>query len=278
MTHYTDTYDYYGRDGERHISDIACDDRINPKIIKMYVGFHISPMKYLLDQMGGKPIICFGSCKGIDFTEYEFVNYIEEIYTDGSIKCTVTDFTCFISLLLFSLSFKPLKNISKLILPNSVRMMHISTNQSLVGMTFPTNLRKILFSCCYDYSLENVRFPESLQHIQLGTIKSCTDVTLPSSIEHISVRYEAIQKKLFIFPPSLRILTITTTAESLNDLPNGIEELCIYDVNQRVTNLPSSLQKITVKYMSDAKIIKKFKKLPYGCIVLNKHNEIILSS
>ncbi|AYV80341.1 MAG: hypothetical protein Gaeavirus35_1, partial [Gaeavirus sp.] len=75
---------------------------------------------------------------------------------------------------------------------------------------------------------------------------------------------------------SITKLCITTSIRTLNNLPNGLEELEIIDVNDDVTNLPSSITKIIINCQYD--IISKFKIIPYGCIVMNGLQQIILSS
>ncbi|AYV80342.1 MAG: hypothetical protein Gaeavirus35_2 [Gaeavirus sp.] len=256
MTHIEDTYNY-DRQYDINISEIHLDHRINPTVIRMYIGFYVPPMKYILQHMDSKPLICFGSCEGIDFTKYDFTNYIEEIYTDRSIECTLVDFTCFKNLLLFSSSYEPSISITSLMLPSSLRTLHINGNQSLIGMNLPINLQEISFSYNFDeHLLANIKFPVNLRHINFGIINKFINIVFPEEIEHITIYAKVIERKLIPFPPTLKKLTIHNSSVSLNDLPNSIEELNIMSVEQDVTNLPPSLQKIIVRRMPDDKIIK----------------------
>ncbi|AYV80315.1 MAG: hypothetical protein Gaeavirus30_5 [Gaeavirus sp.] len=239
--------------------------------------------------------ICFGDCEEIDFRKCTFTSAVERIYMNGDIDCFITDFTCFINLQFFSLRCH--KNISELIFPKSLKSLCIGVNQSVIDTVLPNTLDEIIFRN-YTCSLIGVTFPERIEKITVsyeilktihGVMLPITLTTLefecpenpnfiaiiPLNFTHVITNYRSITNKL-CFSPIMRKLKIMSTAISLNDLPNGIQELIINRVIEDVTNLPASVTKITVKYMLSSDIIRKFKKLPYGCTVENIDGDIIL--
>ncbi len=59
--------------------------------------------------------------------------------------------------------------------------------------------------------------------------------------------------------------------QELNILPYGLKSLMLYENNQILSNLPITLEKLIIKKYNKDNYIK----LPYGCVIYDKDENII---
>ncbi|AYV80345.1 MAG: hypothetical protein Gaeavirus35_5 [Gaeavirus sp.] len=245
--------------------------------------------------------------------KYKFVTTIKRI-SFSIMNESFSDLTPFINLEEITVNVG-ITNISNLIMPNSLNTLHIHDDCSLADVTIPSNLKILILGIHFKNSLTNVKFPDALEEIDIWTGKSLTgsilpkflkkitihsqecltalnDMILPTSLQTLDLQISRLQHKTsipsnfinvrtdarfipnLIFPSSITKLCITTSIRTLNNLPNGLEELEIIDVSDDVTNLPSSITKIIIN--SPHVILSKFKRIPYGCVVMNANGNILL--
>ncbi|CAK9102984.1 unnamed protein product, partial [Durusdinium trenchii] len=105
-------------------------------------------------------------------------------------------------------------------------------NQSLEGVTLPSNLQTLTFGREFNQSLEGVTLPSSLQTLTFGREfnQSLEGVTLPSSLQSLAFGYQ--------FNQSLEGVTVTSRLQTLTFSDNFNQSL------EGVT-FPSSVQTLT---------------------------------
>ncbi|AYV79899.1 MAG: hypothetical protein Gaeavirus1_36 [Gaeavirus sp.] len=166
-----------------------------------------------------------------------------------------------------------------IIFPESLQYIDFGGIQSLVGIILPKYITKIEVCCTTLLSIDDVILPESLTDLIIDSQAPKSECvgkmfSIPSKFTYVELSYTHLT--YMSFPPILHELWIRGDIISLNDLPNGIQELTVSNVEEDVTNLSCTLQKIKVTCMDASDIRKKFKKLPYKCIVTDSDDHIIL--
>ena len=132
-------------------------------------------------------------------------------------------------------------------------------NQSLEHVTLPNNLKNLIFGDYFDQSLERITLPNSLQNLTFGDRfnQSLERVTLPDSLQSLTFgdRFNRSLRRV-TFPNSLQNLTFGCNFNQSLDrvyatLPNGLQNLTFGDAFdqslERVT-FPNSLQNLTFGY------------------------------
>ncbi|AYV79936.1 MAG: hypothetical protein Gaeavirus2_18 [Gaeavirus sp.] len=139
----------------------------------------------------------------------------------------------------------------------TVLTFHKDFNQSLDSVIFADSLQTIIFGRRFNQPLDNTNFPCTLQVIIFG---SCFNQPL----------------NIIKFPLNFRAITFGQNyKQSLDNLPCSLEKLTFYSINNNVTNLPISVTQIKITEYNVQSSIKKLLKIPYGCKVLDAHdNEI----
>ncbi|AYV80183.1 MAG: hypothetical protein Gaeavirus14_13 [Gaeavirus sp.] len=161
--------------------------------------------------------------------------------------------------------------------PTELKILELGYINTLVGVTLPEHITEII--TIIPEVLKTIHevssFPPSLTTIFISYIDLTFKVIIPSNFTFIKICSVSSMDNL-IFPKTLRKLEIQSCPELLNNIPNSVEELIIISEKSNVTNLPISLKKLIIKKMEYNDILKQFKKIPYGCVVTNDKNEIIL--
>ncbi|AYV80346.1 MAG: hypothetical protein Gaeavirus35_6 [Gaeavirus sp.] len=163
--------------------------------------------------------------------------------------------------------------------PIGLITLEMGSIKSLVDVKLPVSLQKIIIkSPEVMTTINDITLPYTITSLELNYgIRYDTEIiNVPSNFTDVTIHNPYLLDKL-AFPYSIKTLRFMETSQSLNNLPNNIEELYIENVYDSVTNLPSSLTKIITKYMTKSNVESKFKRLPYGCIVTNDEGVILLS-
>ncbi|AYV80314.1 MAG: hypothetical protein Gaeavirus30_4 [Gaeavirus sp.] len=165
-------------------------------------------------------------------------------------------------------------SLADIIFPDKLRFINFGKEISLENIILPKGIEKVGIEYDTWKTLVDLDYPESLTSVVFWSPKEPKfkiRIRIPSNFTHIKTNYRSIESKFVFFPETLHKLTILDRAKSLNDLPQSIEELHIQSVINDVTNLPINLKKIIISDMTHEDIQKKFIKLPYGCVIINKN-------
>jgi hypothetical protein len=117
-------------------------------------------------------------------------------------------------------------------------------NQSLDNVKFPDSLQTLQFGNGFNQSLDNVKFPDSLQNLHFGG-------NFNQNLNNDTLNI-------------LHSLTFLIYNNNQINLLLEIDELVIYTLNKPMTNLPINIKKIIFKNSSyNSEYIKK-SKIPFG--------------
>ncbi|AYV80079.1 MAG: hypothetical protein Gaeavirus8_10 [Gaeavirus sp.] len=145
-------------------------------------------------------------------------------------------------------------------IPSSVKIIIFGNNfdQPVDIIKFPETIEKIVFGYNFNQPIDNITFPEGIRFIKFGW----------------NFNQPVIKTK---FPSSLRSIHFGWKFnQSLDNLPDTIEQLFFEIIYSDLTNLPLSVKEIILgdrRYHSYS--MMKLYKLPYSCIVVDKHGNIL---
>jgi hypothetical protein len=118
--------------------------------------------------------------------------------------------------------------------------------------------------------------PDKLKYLKFGLKFNQSIDLIPNSVSalHLNSNYNT---EITVWSSSLKELGLFASNDIINNIPNCIEVLQIYfeyyDVyNKNIDNIPSSVKKIIIDSPSKIKFISK---IPFGCTVVDIHNNII---
>ncbi|AYV80184.1 MAG: hypothetical protein Gaeavirus14_14 [Gaeavirus sp.] len=207
---------------------IHAHDQVNSTIIKLLSIRHGIPLgKCRLESFYGVGILHFSDQEIIDFGEYTFVLNVEDINIDVSYDCRITDFSCFKQLQQFDLRCNSLYFITKLRLPDTLKMLYVNIRISIIGMVLPHGLQTLKFGFEYHNSLVGIVFPNDLKRIEIDRGSSLVGVIFPDSLQELILGLNHTYSFAdVIFPERLRFIEFRSTA-NLKDivLPKYIEKI-----------------------------------------------------
>ncbi|AYV80370.1 MAG: hypothetical protein Gaeavirus42_2 [Gaeavirus sp.] len=247
-------------------------------------------------------------------TDFTFMTNLKHIHIGNSYHSFITDyFSKPLTHFAFPLALESLHIydhidtdiLLDMVLPINLKELTIFCDYKfpITSVTFNKNLKKL-----YLHSFSDITIPETIIHLGIRSLRDCqnlhkieipstvktlhidlytheidnilSSIKIPSNIIWLAISYITLLKHL-IFESNIKKLEIYDDdyIASLNDLPYGIEKLVLHRtyIIEDITNLPMSLQKI--KIIEDPEcILSRIKKLPYGCIVVDKHNNIIMKN
>ena len=151
----------------------------------------------------------------------------------------------------------------------------IEHNNKLKEGDIPESVIKLTFSRCFNQELKEGDIPNSVIHLTFGEDfnQELKEGDIPNSVTHLTFGHYFNQKiKEGDIPNSVTHLTFDVWFnQELNILPYGLKSLRLYKNNQILSNLPVTLEKLIIEdYIKDNYI-----KLPYGCVIYDKDENII---
>lgn len=152
-------------------------------------------------------------------------------------------------------------------LPNSIQYLELPEwNNCEIPQPLPSNLTHLYLGGDYTYSFKNIILPSKLYLIKF---KCGIDCVINESC----------------FPESLKVMVFYNDEHDIgneniwNNTPPSVETLILYYITTKITNLPPTIKKIKILYSYKKKHIKKYiTKIPFGCIIVDKNDNIIMDS
>ena len=127
----------------------------------------------------------------------------------------------------------------------------------------------------HNNELKEGDIPNSVTHLTFGWKfnQELKEGNIPNSVTHLTFDCDFNQKlKEGDIPNSVTHLTFGRWFnQELNILPQSLISLKLYKNKQILSNLPFTLEKLIIKYYNKDNYIK----LPYGCIIYDKDENII---
>lgn len=147
-------------------------------------------------------------------------------------------------------------SINKLNFPNSLHTLYLEGdfNHPFVNIKFSPNLKHLIFNGKFNQVISKVNFPLSLESLEL-----CGNFNKP-----IDELRSLLSLKKITFGEKYN--------KPLNNIQFEVEELVFYNISHDISNLPPSVKKIK---LMNPNLITKIKKIPYGCIVVDRCDNIL---
>ena len=165
----------------------------------------------------------------------------------------------------------PINNVD---FPNQIKKIVFGKlfNQVLDKIKFPNDLEELYFGDNFNQEIFLVKFPENIKVIRFGyNFNQLVDnIIFPESLEILEFGYEFNQSlKNIQINSNSKIILNGISLKSLENLPNNLKYLEIYNIKEPLKNLPITLEKIFCKYCTN-NILEK-SKIPFNCsLVINK--------
>jgi len=170
------------------------------------------------------------------------------------------------------------QEIKKNVLPKSLHTIKFGYrfNQKIKKNVLPDSLHTIHFGIGFNQEIKENVLPNNLHTLTFGSHfnQEIKENVLPYSLHTLTFGFHFNQEiKNNVLPKSIKKIGLYSHCNLINYLPFQLEEVYIdfYDNNKydkEVTNLPMTLEKITIE---DEKYLKYITKIPFGCeIVIQK--------
>jgi len=176
----------------------------------------------------------------------------------------------------FGFSFN--QEIKENVLPDSLHTIKFgfSFNQEIKENVLPDSLQTLTFGRRFNKEIKENVLPDTLHTLTLGCYfnQEIKENVLPDSLHTLTFGIcfnQEIEEN--VLPKSIKKIGLYSHCNLINNLPLWIEEVCIkfyYKCDKEITNLPMTLEKITIENKIYFKYITK---IPFGCeIVIQKIN------
>jgi hypothetical protein len=151
-------------------------------------------------------------------------------------------------------------------------------NQIILEKSLPDNLQELIFGHDYNQCVIKNTMPKNLVKLTFGhSFNSGICCQLPNYISELKFGYEynrIIERD--VLPRILKNLYFhgsKNNSNTINTLPETIEEIVLYNLEACITNLPLFLKKIKImlNVYENWDLVKKIK-VPFGCIITDKTN------
>jgi hypothetical protein len=171
--------------------------------------------------------------------------------------------------LTFGITFN--QEIKENVLPNGLYSLTFGSwfMQEIKENVLPETLHTLTFGEEYNQEIKNNVLPNSLHTLTFGNWynQEIKENVLPNGIHTLSFGWCFNQEiKENVLPKSIKKINLFSHCNLINNLPLWIEEVCIQfgsdEFNKEITNLPITLEKITIE---DEKFLKYITKIPFGC-------------
>jgi hypothetical protein len=175
------------------------------------------------------------------------------------------------------------KQIQKKLLPSNLIKLIFghNYNQIILEDSLPENLRELIFGNDFNQVIEKKTLPKYLQTLKFGhNFNSEIRCQLPSFLLYLTFghNYSKIIEKNII-PRNLKILYFygsENNSTTINNLPEHIEQLGLYNLDSDVSNLSIFFKRVKIMCNIGENWDKVMKlKVPFGCIILDKSGSII---
>ena len=151
----------------------------------------------------------------------------------------------------------------------------IKHNNKLKEGEIPNTITHLTFGYDFNQELKEGDIPKSVTNLTFGYDfnQELKEGDIPNSVTHLTFRNMFNQElKKGDIPNSVTDLTFGYSFnQELNILPSGLKSLILYENKQILSNLPFTLEKLIIRYYNKENYIK----LPYGCIIYDKDENII---
>ena len=129
----------------------------------------------------------------------------------------------------------------------------IKDNNKLKEGDIPNSVTHLTFGWQFNQELKEGDIPNSVTHLTFGDNfnQELKEGDIPNSVIHLTFGWKFNQE--------------------LNILPYGLKSLKLYKNNQILSNLPVTLEKLIIENYNKDNYIK----LPYGCVIYDKDENII---
>ena len=172
------------------------------------------------------------------------------------------------------------QQIKRRVLPDKLISLKFGSkfNQIILENSLPDNLQELIFGYGYDQNILKNILPKNLQTLTFGhEFNSQICCSLPNSIINLTFghNYNRIIEK-DVLPRNLKIIYLhgsKNNSNTINMLPETIEEIALYNLEADISNLPLFFKKIKIMtniYEKWDKITKI--KVPFGCVITDKSN------
>lgn len=151
-------------------------------------------------------------------------------------------------------------------------------NQIILSDSLPNNLQELIFGYGYNHSIFKNTLPKKLLKLTFGhSFNSEFFCPLPTHITYLFFghNYNRIIEK-DVLPRNLKILYFygsINNSNTINMLPDTVEEIALYNLKADISNLPLFFKKVKIManiYENYDDIVKI--KVPFGCVITNKSN------
>jgi hypothetical protein len=137
-------------------------------------------------------------------------------------------------------------------------------------LTIPCEFNEVLKDIPND--TEIIIFDEDYKYYKFSKFnQEIKENVLPDSLHNIKFGWAFNQEiKENALPKSIKNIGLYSHCNLINNLPLQLEEVCIKfnnddTCNKEVTNLPMTLEKITIE---NEKYLEYITKIPFGCVIL----------
>lgn len=224
---------------------------------------------------------------------YEFNSEISNVPLDTKILIFNQDITfykdCFVGYSLFNQKVDELPDsITKIIFGRYFNQKVNNLPKNLIYLTFgahfdqnvdnlPTGLLHLSLGRHFNQTVDEL--PKKLSYLKFGDKFNQNIDKLPGSLKSLTLGFE-FNKTTDKLPNSLRQLGFYSYKSLKNNIPNFIEIIDIYfcgneKYNESINNIPSNIKTVRI---NDKKRIDFIKKLPFGCILTDLEDNILLSN
>jgi hypothetical protein len=146
-----------------------------------------------------------------------------------------------------------------------------SFNQEIKENVLPDSLHTLTFGRRFNQEIKENVLPDTLHTLTLGCYfnQEIKENVLPDSLHTLTFGIcfnQEIEEN--VLPKSIKKIGLYSHCNLINNLPLWIEEVCIkfyYKCDKEITNLPMTLEKITIENKIYFKYITK---IPFGCEIL----------
>ena len=191
-------------------------------------------------------------------------------------------------------------------LPHNLVYLKMSNlyNHEIDKDTFPENLIYLSLPYCYDRAIIGDYFPNSIKFLNLapnimptsfpinlthlycdhGKGYTFKNVILPPNLYLITFSYTNCYFPNNFYPKTLKVINFTNDMHGyvndkiLDNIPSSVEMLIFSSFMTILLNLPTTIKKIKImdSRCSLEKINYYFPKIPFGCIIVDKKDSIIV--
>lgn len=151
------------------------------------------------------------------------------------------------------------------ILPNSIKYLHLPGQRiNIIPQPLPLNLTHLYLGQNGNYNLKNIILPPTLYLISFNGGTNC-------DLKHS------------FYPKTLKVMKFKSNTKGqnndkiLSNIPLTVEILIFDYLLGIITNLPSTIKKIKISFnYSKNEIIKCIPKIPFGCIIVDSNDKVII--